>query len=40
MPRSLPRLVWRRIGWMVLIWLGSVLTMGAASLLIRFWLHA
>jgi len=37
---SLPRLVWRRIGWMVLIWLGSVLALGAVSLVIRFWLHA
>jgi len=25
---------------MMLIWLGSVLTLGAVSLVIRFWLHA
>jgi hypothetical protein len=37
-PQTLPR--WRRVVWMMLIWLGSVLTLGAVSLVIRFWLHA
>jgi hypothetical protein len=37
-PQTLPR--WRRVAWMMLIWLGSVLTLGAVSLVIRFWLHA
>ncbi|WP_277970731.1 DUF2474 domain-containing protein [Sphingomonas echinoides] len=40
MPGSCSRPLWRRIGWMLLIWLGSVLALGAVSLVIRFWLHA
>lgn len=34
------RPLWRRMGWMVLIWLASVLVLAAISLLIRLWLHA
>ncbi len=31
---------WRQVGWMMTIWLVSVLALGAVSLVIRFWLHA
>lgn len=30
--------LWKRIGWMALIWLGSVLVLGAAASIIRAWL--
>lgn len=29
---------WKRLGWMVLIWAGSVLALGAVSLILRYWL--
>jgi hypothetical protein len=29
------RLWWRRLGWMVLLWLGGVLTVGLVALLFR-----
>jgi len=30
--------LWKRLGWMVLIWAGSVLALGAVSLILRYWL--
>ena len=30
----------QRFGWMVAIWLGSVLTLGAVAWVIRFWLNS
>jgi hypothetical protein len=30
--------LWRRIGWMALIWAGSVAALGVVSLLLRWWL--
>jgi hypothetical protein len=29
----------RRLGWMVLIWAGSVAVLGVVSLLLRWWLR-
>lgn len=34
-PRRGPRNWWRRFGWLVAIWAGSVLAMGAVALLLR-----
>ena len=34
------RPLWVRLGWMALIWTGSVLALGAAAYLIRLWLNA
>jgi hypothetical protein len=30
--------VWKRIGWMLLIWSASVAALGAVSLILRLWL--
>ncbi|MGC6331432.1 DUF2474 family protein [Rhizorhabdus sp. FW153] len=30
---------WKRLGWFLAIWTGSVLALGAVSMLIRFWLR-
>ncbi len=30
--------LWRRIGWMVAIWLASVTVVGAVAYIIRWWL--
>lgn len=30
--------LWQRIGWMALIWAGSVLALGAVSVMLRLWL--
>ena len=30
--------LWRRLGWLVLIWGASVLVLGAVGLVIRVWL--
>ncbi|WP_082431030.1 DUF2474 family protein [Novosphingobium sp. KN65.2] len=30
--------LWKRLGWMALIWVGSVTGLGLLSLAIRFWL--
>ena len=32
------RPLWKRIGWMLLIWSASVAALGAVSLLLRLWL--
>lgn len=32
--------LWRRLGWMGLIWLASVLSLGLVAGMIRWWLHA
>jgi hypothetical protein len=34
------RPLWARLGWLVLIWAGSVLALGAVGLIIRTWLNA
>ncbi|MBB3861445.1 hypothetical protein GGQ88_002729 [Novosphingobium hassiacum] len=34
------RPLWQRLGWMVAIWLGSVLTLGAVAWVIRSWLNS
>jgi len=34
------RTIWRRLGWMALIWAVSVLALALVSQVIRFWLHA
>ncbi|RXR00851.1 DUF2474 domain-containing protein [Pseudoxanthomonas composti] len=36
MDRQAP--LWQRLGWMVAIWLASVLALGAVASVIRFWL--
>ena len=33
-----PASLWRRLGWLVLIWTMSVLTLGAVASVIRWWL--
>ena len=30
--------LWKRLGWMAAIWLGSVTLLGAVAFLIRWWL--
>jgi len=30
---------WRRIGWLVLLWCGSVLALGVVAILIRLLMH-
>ena len=30
--------LWKRLGWMALIWVGSVLTLAAVSMILRVWL--
>jgi hypothetical protein len=34
------RSFWSRLGWMVLIWAGSVAVLGAVAFVIKFWLGA
>jgi hypothetical protein len=31
--------LWQRLGWMALIWAGSVAVLGAVAMVIRFWLN-
>lgn len=31
--------LWRRLGWLALIWLMSVLALGIVAGIIRWWLH-
>jgi hypothetical protein len=31
--------LWKRVGWMVLIWLSSVLVLGVVAGVIRWWLR-
>jgi uncharacterized protein DUF2474 len=33
-----PTPVWKRLGWMLLIWSASVAALGALSLILRLWL--
>jgi hypothetical protein len=39
MADALPASLWRRIGWLVLIWTLSVLALGIVASIIRWWLH-
>lgn len=32
--------LWQRLGWLVAIWAGSVLALGAVSYLLRLFMHA
>ena len=32
--------LWQRLGWMALIWLGSVAALGAVAMLLKAWLNA
>ena len=34
-----PAPLWQRLGWMALIWAGSVLALGAVAALIKAWLR-
>ncbi|URD61119.1 DUF2474 family protein [Sphingomonas sp. KRR8] len=34
-----PASLWRRLGWMALIWAASVLLLGLVALVIRWFLH-
>lgn len=34
-----PKPLWQRLGWMALIWAGSVLALGIVGLIIRYWLN-
>ncbi|WOK36355.1 DUF2474 domain-containing protein [Sphingomonas sp. C3-2] len=34
-----PAPLWQRLGWMLLIWAGSVAALGIVAMLIRFWLN-
>lgn len=36
--RLAPTPVWKRLGWMLLIWSASVAALGALSLILRLWL--
>lgn len=38
MAEDAPSPLWKRLGWMVLIWAGSVATLGLVSMVIRYWL--
>ena len=31
--------LWKRLGWLVLIWAGSVVFLGVIAQIIRFWLR-
>lgn len=31
--------LWRRLGWMAAIWLGSIAALGAVAYVLRAWLH-
>lgn len=33
-----PAPLWKRLGWMALIWAGSVAALGLVATLIRYWL--
>ena len=39
-PEEAPReaALWKRVGWMALIWAGSVASLGVVSLMLRWWL--
>lgn len=39
MGEGMPGPWWKRLGWMIAIWLGSVLVLGAVAYSIRFWLN-
>ena len=32
--------LWQRLGWMALIWLGSIAVVGAVAMVIRLWLKS
>ncbi|WP_337958591.1 DUF2474 domain-containing protein [Sphingomonas naphthae] len=32
--------LWRRLGWMILIWSSSVLALGLVSMILRYWLKS
>ena len=40
MPAVTPPSLWRRLGWMALLWTASVATLGVVALLIRGLMHA
>lgn len=35
-----PGPLWRRLAWLVIIWLGSVLALGLVAFVLRAWLKA
>jgi hypothetical protein len=37
---ELPAPLWQRLGWMALIWTGSVAALGAVAYGLRWWLKA
>lgn len=40
MDDNAPGPLWKRLGWMVAIWLGSVAALGIVASAIRFWLKS
>ncbi|MEK7456335.1 MAG: DUF2474 family protein [Pseudomonadota bacterium] len=39
MPHPTPPPLWHRLGWMALIWLASVLSLGLLAQALRWWLR-